>query len=99
MPTRLCLDCSRVTTGSRCDECRRANERQRPRDLGKEARADHQRHRRAWAERVATGTVPCSRCGHPIVGQAWDMDRRKVGGLVRYFPSHASCNRSAGAAP
>ncbi len=98
-PTRtLCLDHG-VFAGRRCPDCRRAKERQRPRDLAKEARAAHQRHRRQWQERVETGNIPCSRCGRLIIGQAWDIDRRTVGRQVRWLPSHASCNRSAGDTP
>ncbi len=38
--------------------------------------------------------VLCSRCHRPIEpGDAWDLDHRPDGAV----PSHASCNRAAGA--
>lgn len=57
----------------------------------------HRNLRTQWAPRVATGTVPCWRCGDLIApGTAWDLghtdDRSGYGG-----PEHArACNRSAG---
>lgn len=56
----------------------------------------HQTLRKQWAPKVATGTVPCARCGEPInPGEPWDLghadDRTKYNG-----PEHAyRCNRSA----
>lgn len=57
----------------------------------------HQVERRRWAPRVALGEVGCARCGDVIEpGEAWDLDHddTRTGYLG---PSHASCNRSAGA--
>lgn len=50
----------------------------------------HQRRRKAWVPKVATGRVKCWRCGEPIaIGQDWDLghddyDRRRYRG-----PEHA----------
>ena len=56
----------------------------------------HDRQRAQWAPLVATGTIPCARCGRPIPpGQPWDLghsdDRTTWTG-----PEHATCNRAAG---
>lgn len=55
----------------------------------------HQQARAAWTPRVATGTIPCSRCQNPIQpGQAWDLDHTPD--RTRYLgPAHARCNRAA----
>lgn len=58
----------------------------------------HQKLRKAWEVRVATGLVVCPRCGETIdPGAAWDLghddhDRSRYTG-----PEHASCNRRAAA--
>lgn len=59
----------------------------------------HQRLRKAWAPRVATGTVECGRCNQPIKpGQPWDLGHKDGTGKREYAgPEHRSCNRSAGA--
>lgn len=59
--------------------------------------ARHRNLRAQWAPQVATGAVPCWRCGDLITpGTAWDLghtdDRTGYGG-----PEHArACNRAAG---
>ena len=55
----------------------------------------HQRRRKAWAPKVATGKVNCWRCGQPIDPTgSWDLghddyDRRQYKG-----PEHTHCNRA-----
>jgi hypothetical protein len=64
----------------------------------------HQRLRRQWAPRVATGRVVCAKHGHPQhpdcpglieAGSAWELghtdDRSGYTG-----PEHAGCNQRAG---
>jgi hypothetical protein len=61
--------------------------------------ASHRRLRRQWVPRVATGEVPCARCGLPIERhQAWDLDHDPSDPTRSSYlgPSHADCNRSAG---
>src|SRR5215207_9049873 len=59
----------------------------------------HERLRREWARKVATGSVGCARCGEPIlVGQPWDLGHVDGGGPRDYAGAeHRKCNR--GAAP
>lgn len=55
----------------------------------------HQKIRKTWAPRVATGTVKCARCGKLIErGEPWDLghddyDRDRYTG-----PEHRRCNRA-----
>ena len=61
--------------------------------------SSHQRSRQGWARAVATGTVPCFRCGKPIAADAeWDLDHRDDDRTAPAAPSHRACNRRAGAA-
>jgi hypothetical protein len=88
MIRRPCLDCGRLTAGSRCS----THERQHRAKYG----SAHRALRRVWAPVVAAGGVRCSRCGDVIaVGDGWDLDHRLDGSR----PSHARCNRSAGGQP
>jgi len=83
---------------SRCTDCARAHDKARGSRQQRGYDAEHDRRRRAWAPRVARGSVSCARCGELITpGQAWDLghtdDRTGWTG-----PEHATCNRSAGGA-
>lgn len=56
----------------------------------------HKAMRADWAKHVATGLIPCAKCGNPIEsGQAWDLghadNRSEYTG-----PEHAACNRADG---
>lgn len=78
-----------------CPAHRRANDKARGSRQQRGYNAEHDRLRRAWAPRVATGTVPCAKCGVSIAAtQSWDLghsdDRATYMG-----PEHAACNRSA----
>jgi hypothetical protein len=51
---------------------------------------DHQLARKRWALVVATGQVPCGRCGLKIAaGEPWHLDHLRPDFSV---PSHRSCN-------
>jgi hypothetical protein len=57
----------------------------------------HRAVRARWAPIVATGSVPCSRCGWPILpGQAWHLDHDDHDRTRYLGPSHAHCNMRAG---
>ena len=62
--------------------------------------AHHQHTRQQWAPHVATGQVPCARCGQTIrPGQLWDLGHLDGTGKHAYSgPEHRRCNRSAGSA-
>jgi hypothetical protein len=55
----------------------------------------HRRERKRWAPKVATGTVPCARCGELIGAEApWDLGHVD-GDKSRYQgPEHRACNRA-----
>jgi hypothetical protein len=56
---------------------------------------DHQRARRAWAERVLSGTVQCRRCGRFIAGwEPWDLGHQDVDRSLPAAPEHRRCNRA-----
>lgn len=83
--------------GHRCPKHAAAHERERGTRQQRGYGAGHQRLRVEWEPRVATGTVPCARCGELIAaGERWDLghddhDRTKYRG-----PEHADrCNRAA----
>ena|SRR6185312_5127846 len=77
----------------------RSNEadRRRPKTSSRGYGYEHQKLRRAWAKRVATGSVACARCGETILpDERWhlghdDGDRNAYRG-----PEHARCNVVAG---
>jgi len=55
----------------------------------------HQRTRAAWAPLVATGQVPCARCGELIPGWApWDLGHHDHDRSVYTGPEHQRCNRA-----
>ena len=98
MPLRPCLDCGRLTSGSRCEPCgrayRQAQERERPSTTARGYGSEHQATRRVWAEEIEYGIVSCARCHRRIFpSDAWDLghseDRRMTA------PEHARCNRAA----
>lgn len=56
----------------------------------------HQRRRAAWAPRVATGTVPCWRCGNLIpAGAPWHLGHDDHDRSVYRGPEHTACNLAA----
>jgi hypothetical protein len=54
--------------------------------------ATHDRRRKAWEPKVATGTVPCGRCGMVIVGP-WDLGHPGDDKSQTPVPWHRRCNR------
>jgi hypothetical protein len=57
--------------------------------------ADHQRRRRAWVPRVATGQVECMHCHRLILPDTpWDLSHPEDNKYARPLPAHAFCNRS-----
>ena len=77
-----------------------ANARRAERQGSRQSRgygAVHVRKRNEWAPKVATGKVPCFRCGHLIIpGQEWHLDHADHDRSLYQGPSHALCNVSAG---
>ena len=74
----------------------RVREQTRPSKVKRGYGVEHQRLRRVWKPRVATGTVRCWRCGFLIAKDAkWhlghdDVDRSRYRG-----PEHVRCNAGA----
>jgi hypothetical protein len=96
---RICTKagCPAITTATLCTTHQAEADKARGNSNQRGYGVEHQALRRQWAPRVATGSVPCSRCGELILpGQAWDLghddnDRTKYNG-----PEHANrCNRAA----
>jgi len=57
--------------------------------------ARHQAVRKSWAPLVATGQVPCARCGELIPGWApWDLGHDDHDRSVYTGPEHRRCNRA-----
>jgi len=57
----------------------------------------HRNQRAQWEPLVASGQVRCARCRRPILpGQDWHLDHA-ADRLTYLGPSHAGCNRKAGA--
>ena len=95
---RPCLDCGRLTSGSRCEAHARVHSAAVDRQRGSAAMRgygrEHQATRRAWADEIEGGIVSCARCHRRIFpSDAWDLghseDRRMTA------PEHARCNRAA----
>ena len=57
--------------------------------------AKHDRRRRRWAARVASGGVQCGRCGRPILSnEPWDLSHPGDDKSIEPVPWCRSCNRS-----
>lgn len=55
---------------------------------------DHDRLRRTWLPRVATGKVACPKCGETIQrGEPWDLGHTDAR-TEWTGPEHVTCNRS-----
>ena len=84
-------DCPAITDGGRCPA-----HRQRSRASHDATTTSHRKARARVARQVATGTVPCARCGHLIQpDDDWHLDH--TDDRSDYLgPSHAYCNTAAG---
>ena len=97
--TKVCAvpGCPTLTTSTHCPPHARQVDRARGTRQQRGYDAEHDRRRREWVPKVATGTIPCARCGLLIAAdEAWDLghtdDRTGWTG-----PEHANrCNRAAG---
>ncbi|HXH58457.1 hypothetical protein [Iamia sp.] len=97
-PMRSCPTpgCGALTTGGKCTTHASQHEQARGRRQQRGYDNTHDRLRKAWASRVANGTIRCARCQQPIGGdQPWALDHTddRSGYLG---PSHKACNDSAG---
>jgi hypothetical protein len=57
----------------------------------------HQKNRRLWAAKVATGKVRCARptCGELILpGEPWDLGHDDANPKITWGPEHRRCNRA-----
>lgn len=102
MALRPCLDCGRLSNGTRCAEHQATKQRARDQRRGTAAArgydAAHQRERASWVPLVSTGTVLCRRCGEPIAADvSWDLGHPDAECPAPKGPEHATrCNRAAG---
>lgn len=89
--------CHRVVQGRYCAEHNREYEAKRGTPEQRGYDATHRALRRQWAPQVATGNVPCWRCGELIEpGERWDLGHDDTDRSKHRGPEHASrCNRSA----
>lgn len=89
--------CHRVVQGRYCVEHNREYEAKRGTPEQRGYDATHRALRRHWSPRVATGNVPCWRCGELIEpGERWDLGHDDADRSKHRGPEHASrCNRSA----
>ena len=110
MAKRPCLDCGRISEGSRCEPCRLAQGRQRERTRDRPNSgergydAQHQRTRK----RVLKASDICWLCHHPGADQVDDVLPKSLGGtstLVNLRPAHGTkpcptcglrCNQARG---
>lgn len=101
MAERQCPVCGRhffAKTGTHtyCSPAHRAQANTRRPGAKARYGGEHQRLRLKLGPQVATGTMPCVRCGFLIEpGELWDLDHAEDGSYRG--PAHASCNRRAGA--
>ncbi|SCL21670.1 5-methylcytosine-specific restriction enzyme A [Micromonospora inyonensis] len=113
MPSRPCLDCGDITTGSRCHGCRLARGRQRERTRQRPSarqRGYTTEYERNRATLLAASTT-CGICGHPGADQADHRTPTSHGGapaLANLRPAHGTkpcetcgrrCNQERGAPP
>lgn len=93
--------CPTISDQPRCTEHRREAWRQLDQQRGSRQErgygTEHDRLRREWAPKVATGNVRCWRCGRYIApGEAWDLGHHDEDRSRYRGPEHANqCNRSA----
>lgn len=89
--------CPKPASGRYCDKHNREYERARGTAHARGYGTEHQRRRTSWAQRVATGTVKCWRCGERInAGDEWDLGHDDEDRTITRGPEHArTCNRSA----
>jgi len=93
---RVCTQpgCPTLVTTGRCRDHARQTDAARGRRQTRGYDTEHDKLRREWTPRVASGRVRCWRCQQPITpGTPWDLghhdDRTHAG------PEHRRCNRSA----
>lgn len=94
MAMRVCIDCPKLTTKTRCPDCERAKDRAR----GSAAERGYGREHRALRAELAPQAIgkTCHFCGEPMLaGQALALDhtedRTGYRGMV-----HLSCNAADG---
>lgn len=93
-------DCPELTTTTRCYDHTRVKDKSRGTRQQRGYDAAHERLRKRWAPKVASGKVNCWRCGKRITTlEPWDLghddlDRSKYRG-----PEHVACNRGHGISP
>lgn len=99
MANKPCLDCGKLSPGTRCPDCRRARDRQRN-ATRPHYQGDYQRRRAALK---ATATH-CWICREPLTGEPWPSPRSTTADhVVPGDPSselraaHLACNSSRGA--
>ncbi|KIC66310.1 hypothetical protein RM50_12310 [Pseudarthrobacter phenanthrenivorans] len=87
--------CPTITTNRLCPQHAREADKARGTSTQRGYGTHHINARAALAPQVATGTVPCVRCGQLIAaGDPWHLDHNDQ--RTSYLgPSHAHCNLSA----
>ena len=96
---RICSKpgCPNPAVTSRCQQHEREHDKARGTKAERGYGQAHINLRKQWAAKVATGTVPCARCGEPIQpGTAWALDHDDHDRSRYLGPSHRHCNDSAG---